>query len=366
MCFFSHCKGCSRCSGSAYGQSLAGWVSGLSLVVSVLFVVLAIRWLKAKLLWRLRNRLIVTYVFIGVIPVVLLVILTLGSFYLFAAQFATFIVTSDLNSELESLDAANTAIAHELAARMLRGGSPETAALSGLRQTHQAWAKRQVCVWLGGKLVLNDAAPQSSSSLPVLPESLQAPFRDVVRDHDQFFLRAVDTIAMPGAKLTVLSSEPLDQRLLQDMAANLGEVTLWTKDGPAYTAGQVPPPTRFLDRQVTFPTSVRVVNWSADDAASPAAISVGTRFSKLYERLFASLGDFAPAVEFSLLVVAIIFGIIEAGRADHRLTPQPYRHRSGCPALRRHPAHQSRRVQPSHSGRSPTTSWPLSPNPLTR
>ena len=56
---------------------------------------------------------------------------------------------------------------------------------------------------------------------------------------------------------------------------------------------------------------MRVVNWSAGDAANPAAISVGTRFSKLYERLFESLGDFAPAVEFSLLVVAIIFGIIE-------------------------------------------------------
>ncbi len=293
------------------GQSLAGWVSGLSLVVSLLFLVLAVRWLKAKLLWRLRNRLIVTYVFIGVIPVVLLAILALGSFYLFAAQFATFIVTSDLNSELESLDAANTAIAHELAARMMRGGSPETAALAGLRQTHQAWAKRQVCVWLGGQLVLNDAAPLSLSSVPVLPDSLNAPFRDVVRDHEQFFLRAVDTIALPGGKLTVLSSEPLDQRLLQGMAANLGEVTLWTKDGPAYTAGQVPPPTRFLDRQVTFPTSVRVVNWSAGDAANPAAISVGTRFSKLYQRLFESLGDFAPAVEFSLLVVAIIFGIIE-------------------------------------------------------
>src|SRR2546426_9852959 len=39
----------------------------------VLFCTLAFRWLKAKILWRLRNRLIVTHIFIGVIPVVLLV-----------------------------------------------------------------------------------------------------------------------------------------------------------------------------------------------------------------------------------------------------------------------------------------------------
>ena len=37
------------------------------------FPFLAYRWLKAKLMWRLRNRLIVTYMFIGVIPVILLV-----------------------------------------------------------------------------------------------------------------------------------------------------------------------------------------------------------------------------------------------------------------------------------------------------
>ena len=52
------------------------------------------RWARAKMLWRLRNRLIVTYVFIGVIPVVLLVALAVGSFYLFAGQFATYIVTT--------------------------------------------------------------------------------------------------------------------------------------------------------------------------------------------------------------------------------------------------------------------------------
>ncbi len=57
----------------SWGESLGGWVSFLSLVAIVLFSTLAFRWLKAKILWRLRNRLIVTHIFIGVIPVVLLV-----------------------------------------------------------------------------------------------------------------------------------------------------------------------------------------------------------------------------------------------------------------------------------------------------
>src|SRR5580698_2449073 len=71
----------------SFADSLGGWVSLLSFVAIVLLLVLAFRWVRAKMLWRLRNRLIVTYVFIGVIPVVLLVALALGSFYLFAGQF---------------------------------------------------------------------------------------------------------------------------------------------------------------------------------------------------------------------------------------------------------------------------------------
>jgi len=44
---------------------------------------------------------------------------------------------------------------------------------------------------------------------------------------------------------------------------------------------------------------------------NPAAISVQTRVSKLYERLFGALGEFAPAIEVGLLFVAIVFAIIE-------------------------------------------------------
>src|SRR5882757_7575787 len=77
--------------GSSYGQSLGFWIYLLGFIASGLFLVLAYRWLKARTLWRLRNRLIVTYVFIGVIPAMLLVAVSLGTLYLFAGQFANFV-----------------------------------------------------------------------------------------------------------------------------------------------------------------------------------------------------------------------------------------------------------------------------------
>ena len=339
----------------SFGDSLGGWVSFLSFLAIVFFSVLAFRWLKAKLLWRLRNRLIVTYVFIGVIPVVMLVALALGSFYLLAGQFATFIVTTGLNSELRTVEATNSAIAHQFAGQLQHGASTSEAALASWRHADKSWSDRQLCVWLDKKLILN-SAPAGQTLAPVtLPSYLNGSFDGVVRDHDRLHLRALETLPVSDGKLTVLSSEPFDEPMLQDLAANLGEVTLYAtglnlrkvdssqvkqgvriseekspnaitfskpegdyvldtgKEGlkPTFTAGTVPPPTRSLDRQVTFVTTVSVVNWDTGDTLSPAGISVQTRFSQLYERLFGALGEFAPAIEYGLLLVAIIFGIIE-------------------------------------------------------
>jgi len=334
------------------GESLGGWVSFLSFLVIVLCLVLAFRWMKAKVLWRLRNRLIVTYVFIGVIPVVMLVALALGSFYLFAGQFATFIVTTGLDAELKSLDATNTAITHQLASQIRRGAGTSTAAIESLRETDKVWANRQMCVWLDKKLILNSTPAGVVLAPPTIAAHLKSPFRAVVRDRDQLFLRVLETAPVKEGTLEVLSSEPVDQQMLEELAANLGEVTLYATglslnqvDGapakvslhatgessastntaqkgvyvldagkgrpPTHTAGTIPPAAASVDRQVTFPTTVFVVNWDTGDTSSPAAIIVQTRVSKLYERLFGALGDFAPTVEFVLLFVAIIFGFIE-------------------------------------------------------
>jgi len=337
----------------SFADSLGGWVSFLSFVAILLFLVLALRWVRAKMLWRLRNRLIVTYVFIGVIPVVLLVALGIGSFYLFAGQFATFIVTTGLDSELVSLESANSAIAQQVAAQMKRGVSSGTAAFEDVREADKIWADRQICVWLGKKVVLNSAPAGDSSAAPVLPPHLGNSFRGIVRDHDRLYLRAMQTVPTGGETMTVLSSEPFDQHMLQNLAADLGEVSLYTTgltlrkvdrgqgknaaanddskiaitlskpEGdyvldtgpealrPTYTAGAVPPQATRVDPQGTFPTTVSVVDWDTGDKLHPAGIAVQTRVSKIYERLFASLGAFAQAIEFGLLFMAIFFAVIE-------------------------------------------------------
>src|SRR5437868_4825496 len=59
---------------------------------------LALRWVRRKLLWRLRNRLVITYLFIGLAPVILLVLLSVRAATTLAVQFSAHLASSAINA----------------------------------------------------------------------------------------------------------------------------------------------------------------------------------------------------------------------------------------------------------------------------
>ena len=83
------------------GTMLSGWATFIVFVFAACGSLMLLRWVRRQLMWRLRNRLIVTYVFIGVIPIVLLVAMALLAGYLFAGQFATYVAMADLQADLQ-------------------------------------------------------------------------------------------------------------------------------------------------------------------------------------------------------------------------------------------------------------------------
>src|SRR5690348_8283893 len=69
-----------------WSGTFSGWASFFEFVAICTGTWLLIRWIRNKLLWRLRNRLIVTYVFIGVIPVALILTMAVIAGYILGNQ----------------------------------------------------------------------------------------------------------------------------------------------------------------------------------------------------------------------------------------------------------------------------------------
>src|ERR1039457_5236573 len=208
----------------AASASLGGWVKFLVFDTALLFSILAFRWLKRRILWRLRNRLIVTYVFIGVIPAVLLIAMALITLYGFAGQFAVFVVTSEINSQLRSLEAVNAAVGNELAARLERGDNAAAESLAGLRKRDKAWGRQRVSAWHGDKLLsLGDKSDGQPLSLPSF---VKGGLREITRDRDGLHLRVVTLLSVGSKTLIVVTSEPFDRDLVGKIAADMGEITL--------------------------------------------------------------------------------------------------------------------------------------------
>jgi sigma-B regulation protein RsbU (phosphoserine phosphatase) len=320
----------------SWGASLGGWATFLAVSSGLLFLFLGFGWLKRKVLWRLRNRLIVTYVFIGVIPAVLLVAMAGITLYGLAGQFAVFVVTSEINSQLRSLEAVNAAVSNELAARLERGQSPTAESLAGLKKRDPAWGRRQVCAWYGEKaLPLCEESKGSRLTLPSAKKSAEtssakvsseSQFREIVRDRGELHLRVVTVLDLGANRLVVITSEPFDKELVGNIAADLGEISLSSSTpevptgatstpappAPAsqasltpetktpetnkgaivfhktsqgstieadqqvlrqsFTVGTLPAPAGSMDREIAFFTPLAVVDWKNGDRARAGAV----------------------------------------------------------------------------------------------
>src|ERR1035441_5976759 len=79
----------------------------LAAVAAILMGVIAIvkigRMAMRNLIWRLRNRLIVAYVFIAVVPIVLILALMLVASYALIGQMAVYLVNRELDNRMRTL-----------------------------------------------------------------------------------------------------------------------------------------------------------------------------------------------------------------------------------------------------------------------
>ena len=337
---------------------LRSWVTVLNVLLGALALLLLLGWMRRRLLWSLRNRLIVTYVFIGVIPVALVVLMALLAGYLFTNQFSAYVINADLQAGVHRLDMLNSTVASEVAAELthdrplslattsaLAGQQPLQERFPGLRMT--AWYRGQAATW---------PAASGPATPTTLPEWAKEHFTGLTVDADRsLHLRALTVVPANGAALTVIADLPLQKSSLEKIIGNFGEITLYAPSsavvrGPTTTSpppesrrrspvriqagseeiefgqpgsaehggavrfGSVPAPIFRLDSQLDLGSVLGTTEWQSG-TPTLTLVLVDSRASALYLRLFSgysgSLGKLADAMVYALIGLAIGFGIIE-------------------------------------------------------
>ncbi len=114
--------------GSSWLKALADFLSFLALIPLAWFAYRGTRWIVANLLWRLRRRLIVTYLLIGVLPLLLMSALVVFVGYAVVAQGSSSQVARLLDGHIEQSKAAAIGLRSELSSmRLTDYGTPALA-----------------------------------------------------------------------------------------------------------------------------------------------------------------------------------------------------------------------------------------------
>jgi len=284
------------------------------------------RW-RAEFLWSLRNRLIVAYVFIAVVPVLLLVILAGRARQIIYAQLGSYILHEEIHRRVDLLadSAAHIAAAEETLPASI---NQKTLEQSLAAQLEVAEGKA-----LPG-LVVSFHVPEDYFRKFAGPKAHS--FAGLVQTENQLRLASMREVESPRGKEILELSVPVTAEFLESVATDLGpfNMLLLHRVNDGSTAGDVtigteryrvigrvtthkrsiPPATSWTDPVVDDLSILEVSHISADGVvvrAHPVFASYEARISQLNRRIFGLVGEFSFSKVTTLILISLGFLLLE-------------------------------------------------------
>lgn len=290
-----------------------------------------LRWLRGRLLWSLRNRLIVAYIFIAVVPVLLLLSMAALGSYLAYVQLGAHLLQDDLHERMGRL-ATTADAALQLVASGGAGASSGVSASPPALQALQVAARRD----FPGLTV--QVRPLSGSSVAAAGSVLGRATRLVQRGELLWLVSRVRGETASKRPVEVVAMAPVNSDLLEVLAPELGPIQfvltrpagkvvsqrlVIEREGREFVPGAqistrhraLPLPANRLDLKITGATTLEAV--AVDPAenkevSSPVFASFSLRPSVVNRRLFASLGEFREPLVILLGIIGVVFLVLEA------------------------------------------------------
>ncbi len=272
-----------------------------SIVTGAWLLLRVFRWLAGRAVWRLRHRLIITYMFVAVAPVLLLLLIAVVGAYSLMLQASMNVVTTELEHREAELGGAAEAISRL---------EPGTRAQEMIRVVDPYFTQR----YSGLSVVLHQRGRETrfpASALTPAPALQTA--RGIVHREGKLYLWAFRKTDDGDVTITA----PLSRWLLDQLSPGLGivDAALERSELPASSAGSrstLPAAVGPLDAAFVWAASLRAAEWDQPAQLSrDFALGLETRLSAAATTVFNHESDYTQLVQDVLLACLVVFLLVE-------------------------------------------------------
>ena len=263
---------------------------------------------RAKLIWKVRNRLIVTYLFIFLVPIALVLAFFLVAGWALTAQFAGYMVGSALEHREASIETPARLLARELPAdriaiveQLTATGIPSFSALV-----------------TGGQ---NFRYP-ADSPIAMPPGDWKDYTGVVYKDKQPFLMSLVNKGRNKSLILVPLTREVLEQLVPGLGSLGVPDATQLNAAAESPTlesaknsyknaiAGRIPPRQNVLDFRITGFAPVEIADWNRPNSGIPTVMMIVTRLSAVLSVVFPrSVAEVLVYVVLLFILITALLGI---------------------------------------------------------
>ncbi len=307
---------------------LASFLKFFAIIATVYALFRLAGWWRTRLLWSLRNRLIVAYLFIAVVPILLIVTLVVLAGQILYSQLGAFLLYDDIHQRIAMMADVtdHIAAAH---GTLQKGISEEESERVLAAQSHQVHDQE-----LPG---LSIEFSDDPTLLRKVAGAGKTSFAGLVEESDTLYLMSLREMPEPHGVRVATLRVPVSPEFLATIAPDLGAIQLnltrrfegGTRQGILYTSGEVAyettkriparnrmlhPPSHWIDPSITGFSRLDAVYVGAGgvfDPRRPVLVTFNARPSRLNGRIFASLGELSGSYAVGFIVISVGFLLIE-------------------------------------------------------
>jgi len=306
---------------------LASFLKFFAIIATVYVLFRLAGWWRTRLLWSLRNRLIVAYLFIAVVPILLILTLVVLAGQILYSQLGAYLLYDDIHRRIAMMGDITDHIA--AAHRTLPKGVSE-------EESEEVLAEQSYQVHDQELPGLDIDFSDDPTLLHNIAEGKSA-FAGLVEEGDKLYLMSLREMPEPkGVRVVTLRVE-VNSEFLALIAPDLGAIQLnltrrfegGTRQGILYNSGNLQyettapiqarnrvlhPTAHWLDPSVTGLSrldAVYVGNGKIIDRRRPVLVTFNARPSRLNGRIFSSLGELSDFYALGFIILSGFFLLIE-------------------------------------------------------